>query len=180
MDLNDQVRAEMVGKQLTSLLAQTGISIVGLAHAIDMSPNHLRTVKNGRASISSKTAGKIADFFEIEIGILFSSKTFKLKKIENIETIRCFYSENEHNSQFFLYGKVKNSVAYFLREVLLPFGFFSENREVNEIQAFAKSKFKKDFSSKELSRQLNRLAVAGLLSKTDKTGNRSIFLYRIS
>jgi transcriptional regulator with XRE-family HTH domain len=178
MEQNDQARAEIVGCQIKSLLSQSGLSIVGLAHAIEMSVNHLRTAKNGKASISGKTAGKIADFFGIEIGVLFSARDFRLKKLENIENLQRFYIDNENNPQFFVRRKGENSVAHFLKEILLPSGFFSERREVNEIQSFIKKHYKRDFTSKELSRQLTRLFDAGMLIREDKTGNRSIFLYK--
>ncbi|NRF41127.1 helix-turn-helix domain-containing protein [Pedobacter foliorum] len=179
MEQKHQIRAEIVGKQITSLLAQSGISIVGLAQAIEMSVNHLRTIKNGKASISSKTAGKIADFFEVELGDLFSSKILKLKKWKDIKTIRAFYNANEHNPQFFLHRRGENSVAFFLNKSILPSGFLFNEKEVNEIKSFIKNEFNKDFTSKELSRQLNRLVDSGILTRQDKTGRKSIFLYKL-
>ncbi|KIO77514.1 hypothetical protein TH53_08710 [Pedobacter lusitanus] len=177
MEENEQLRAELVGRQITSLLSQTGISIAGLASATDLSVNHLRTIKNGKASISSKTAGKIADFFELELSVIFSPKLIKLKKWEHIETIRKFYSDNVNNTQFFIARQAEKSVAYFLKTELIPSSFFEEKREVNDVQDYIKKEYKRGFTSKELSRQLNRLADSGVLSKEDKTGNKSIYLY---
>lgn len=177
MGQKDLIRAQTVGRQLTALLVQSEISIVGLAHAIEMSVNHLRTIKNGKASISIKTAGKIADFFDLEIGALFSSKPLTLKKLQDIANVKDFYASNVNNSQFFLHRREENSVAVFLKKILLSSEFLNEEREVNEIQSFIKNGFHKDFTSKELSRQLNRLVNAGMLTKRDKTGRKSIYLY---
>lgn len=179
MEENEYQRAELVGNQLTSLLDQTGINVTGLAIATDISVNHLRTIKNGKASISSKTAGKIADFFGVEIDVIFSAKLFKLKKWETIETIKNFYEENVNNPQFFVARQGEESIAYFIKKELIPTMFFAEQREVNYVRKYIKKEYKRDFSSKEISRQLNRLTDSGVLSKEDKTGNKSIYLYKL-
>ncbi|MET4140949.1 helix-turn-helix transcriptional regulator [Pedobacter sp. UYP1] len=179
MEENEYQRAELIGNQLTSLLDQTGINVTGLAIATDISVNHLRTIKNGKASISSKTAGKIADFFGVEIDVIFSAKLFKLKKWETIETIKNFYKENVNNPQFFVSRQGEESIAYFIKKELIPKMFFAEQREVNYVRKYIKKEYKRDFSSKEISRQLNRLTDSGVLSKEDKTGNKSIYLYKI-
>lgn len=179
MEDKDQLRAKTLGSQIESLLEQSGISIIGLASAINMSVNHLRTIKQGKASsISTKTAGKIADFFGIEIGDLFFSQPIILRNLEEISTIQAFYEENEKNPKFFEARKRENSVAYFLKNDLVPSGYFSEPREVYQVKEYAKEEFNKDFDSKEISRQLNRMVESGELEKQDKTGNKSIYVYK--
>ncbi len=179
MEDKDQLRAKTIGSQIESLLKQSGISIIGLASAISMSVNHVRTIKQGKASsISTKTAGKIADFFGIEIGDLFSSEPIKLNNLEELATLQAFYKENENNPKFFEARKGENSIAYFLKNTLVPSGYFREQREVYQVREYAKKEFNKDFDSKEISRQLNRMVESGELEKEDKTGNKSIYVYK--
>lgn len=135
-------------------------------------------IEKGTANITSKMAGRITDFFEIDIKRLYSASPVKIKKAILIPTIKRFYEENERNPQFFIKRKGENSVSHFLKQTLIPYGYFNKNREVNEVRDFAKSQFKRDFTSKELSRELNRMVESGKLIRSDKTGNKSIYLFQ--
>jgi hypothetical protein len=143
-----------------------------------MSPNHLRAIRKGKASISSKTAGKIADFFMIGVDALFSAKEIKLKRIELILPLATFYKENEANQEFFIHRKAQNSIAFFLKNKILPSDYLKKERSVSEIQNHILSDYSKEFSSKEISRQLTRLVESGKLQKKSKFGNKSVFLYK--
>ncbi len=171
----------IVGKQLTSLLSQSGLTITGLAFGIKMSLNHLRVIKSGKAHISSKTAEKISNFFEIEVEALFSSKKIKLKKPSNIHNLRTFYEENQHNPKFFISRQKENSVADFLKKILLLDSYLLDEHTVGEIKEYCQSsKYKRKFEGKELSRELSRLAKKGALIKRDKFKNGTVFLYKKS
>ncbi len=180
METKENERSIIVGKHLESLLQQSGITIVGLAVGIGMSVNHLRTVKAGKASISSRTAGKISDFFEIEVSQLFSPKPITLKKVENIPTIKQFYVDNSANLEFFInLKKTENSLMYFLRNTLLKSQFLAEERDVKEILMECELEYQRSFTSKALSAQLIRLAKEGALTSRDKFGNGSVYLYKL-
>lgn len=179
-EANDKERSAIVGKQLRSLLQQAGITIVGLADAIDMSVNHLRTIRADKASISSRTAGKIVDFFNIEVSQLFSAKPIKIKNIRSIPTIKRFYEENVGNSQFFIRQRKENSLMHFLRTELLKSKYFEEEHDVGEIRKHCKEKYQRNFTSKALSAQLVRLAEEGALVRRDKFGNGSVYLYKLT
>ena len=179
-ETNEKERSAIVGRQLGSLLQQAGITIVGLAHAIDMSVNHLRTIKAGKASISSRTAGKIADFFNIEVSQLFSAKSIKIKNIRSIPTVKRFYEENVGNLQFFIRQRKENSLMHFLRTELLKSKYLEEEHDVREIREHCKDNYKRNFTSKALSAQLVRLAEEGVLVRRDKFGNGSVYLYKLA
>lgn len=177
MNEANNIRSAQVGFHLESLLYQSGLTVIGLSNAINMSPNHLRAIKNGKASISSRTAGKIADFFMIGVDLLFSTKLIKLKRTELIIPLITFYKENEANQEFFIQRKAQNSIGFFLNNTILPSDYLEVERSVREIKNHILSSYRKDFSSKEISRQLTRLVESGKLQKQSKFGNNSIFLY---
>lgn len=180
MEANENARSLIVGKNLNSLLQQSGITITGLAYAIDMSVNHLRTIRLGKASISSRTAGKISDFFEIDVSLLFSSKPIKLKSIKSIETVNSFYANNSKNLEFFVGNKETDSLMHFLRQELLKTDFLKTERDVKEIKDYCKTSHQRNFSSKALSAQLLRLSEEGFLKINDKFENGSVYLYKLN
>jgi len=179
MDAKENSSSLIVGKNLNSLLLQSGITITGLAYAIEMSVNHLRTIRLGKASISSRTADKISKFFEIEVSLLFSAKPIKLKNIKSIETLINFYKDNSKNIEFFTNKKEENSLMHFLRKELLKSDFLKTARDVKEIKDFCSNQHQRDYTSKALSAQLLRLFEEGYLERRKKFTNSSVYLYRI-
>ena len=179
MEAKENIRSLIVGKNLDSLLRQSGITITGLAYAIEMSVNHLRTIKLGKASISSRTAGKISDFYEIDVSLLFSSKPIKLRNIKNISTINRFYEDNSKNIEFFINSKEENSLMYFLRTELLKSDFLISERDVKEIKNYCLKQFQCNYTSKALSAQLLRLSEEGCLLRSKKFSNSSVYLYKL-
>lgn len=179
METKENEGDKIVGKNLSSLIQQTEITITGLAYAINMSVNHLRTIRLGKATISSRTAGKIATFFEIEISQLFDIKPIRLKNIKSIPTIKKFYEENEKNISFFNRNKSRNSLMYFLRITLLKSDFLTVGRDVKEIKEHCKVVYQRSFTSKALSAQLVRLYKEGSLTRFSKFRKGTVFMYKL-
>lgn len=180
MEAKENSSSLIVGKNLNSLLLQSGITITGLSYAIEMSVNHLRTIRLGKASISSRTADKISKFFEIEVSLLFSTKPIKLKNIKSIETINNFYRANSKNVEFFTNNKEENSLMYFLRKELLKSDFLKTARDVKEIKHFCINLHQRTYTSKALSAQLLRLSEEGYLKRSRKFANSSVYLYKLN
>ncbi|QEC51505.1 hypothetical protein EDD80_1027 [Anseongella ginsenosidimutans] len=141
--------------------------------------NHVRRIEAGKSNITSRTAGKIAGFFNVEIAVLYASGFPKVRKIEEIPAVSRFYKDNENNPQFFISGKDESSIAYFVREILLKKKkYFLKEREVADVVNESKRKeYGKSFKSKAISQELIRLVGKGLLARKDKTGNGKRFLY---
>ncbi|WP_345949035.1 helix-turn-helix transcriptional regulator [Mucilaginibacter sp. PAMB04274] len=176
--MSPNIDAKIVADNIKYIREYAGLTFVGFAEAVKISISYLRLIEKGTANITYKVAKKISDFCEIEPDSIFSAKALKLKKLSQIATINIFYTENINNPQYFISRKGENSIAHFLKNVLLPSGYLIDYREVNAIQAFCKSEYNKDFTSKELSRELNRLADDKKLLRFDKYGNKSIYLYK--
>lgn len=180
MEDKDKGRAKIIGRNLESLLQQSGITIIGLTSAIGMSVNHLRTVEKGTASITKKTASKIATFFGISTATLLSEDPIILDDIQEISTIASFYRENENNSNFFTSTKGKKGATYFVKDMMENTFFFQEQREVYQVKQEMKKLYHLDFDSKELSQVLTRLTLSGELEKKLKYKSRATNLYQIN
>src|SRR3546814_7599198 len=96
--------------------------------------------------------------------------------------VKRFYRENKRNPQFFISAKAQNSVAYFVREVLLKKKkYLRKKREVSDVVAESQRKeYTIDFKSKAISQELIRLVEKGLLAREDLTGEGKRFLDRKS
>lgn len=173
-----------VGKNLTSLLDQTGITIIGFSHGANISLNHARVIKNGKSSITSKTARKIADFFEIEAGLLFLPKIIKLKDPLKIASIAKFYQDNIDNIQFFTKKALENRVSFILYNYLIPDEIMSNwirsfqiVNYVNENKKY--QKYKDLFNIRNVSKALERIYKStDALDKNDLYGNGKVFQYK--
>lgn len=178
MEDRDQALADIIAANINSMLKQTRISLIGLAFGTEISLNHLRTITKGQASISTKTAGKIANIFQIQISALFSPAPIDLGDIDDIPNIRAFYIQNKNNPKFFEGRKSETGVAYFVRTEMLNNNYFEEPLEVYQVIDIAKKDFKKVLGSKQTSLALNRMVDSGELEKEVKATNKGTNLYR--
>jgi len=174
---NSKYTPANVAANVRFLREAANLTLEGFISAIGISLTYLRKIEKGEANITTELADKIADFFEIKTESILSAKGIKLKPLEEILPLQKFYKENKNNSKFFIDRKGENSVAHFLKNTLLPTGYFLKGYEVSEIQTYIRNNYNKDFSSKELSRELNRLVEKKKLFRKDLFGNQSIFSY---
>jgi transcriptional regulator with XRE-family HTH domain len=167
----------IVGRNITNLRTQVSLTIEGLTFALAISISYTLMIERGVTNISSKLAKKIASFFGIEVAQLYSDKTLILKSPRSIPTIAKFYSENEKNAKFFIHRRSEYSVASFVRNILLLDSFLLEEHAVGEIRGYSYGKYQRDLNSQELSREIRRLFLKGILQRRDKFGNGSVYLY---
>jgi len=175
MGHKDQVRAATIGANIDFLIKRTGISLIGLASATNISVNHFRTIKNGQASITNRTALKIANFFQIDIEVLFSSDPIVLAKMDNVDS---FLQNNKNNIQFFEGRKGETSTPYVVKQVRFETSFFTDGREIHEIKKFIKDNYGKDVTSKQLSQVMNRMVLGDQLVRELKPGSSKNYLYK--
>jgi len=173
-----------VGKNLRSLLEQTGITISGFSNATGISLNHARVIMNGKASITIKTAENIAALFSIEAGRLFLDEIIKLKEPMSIPAIVNFYQENVRNEKFFVQKALENSVTMILKNDLIPSPLFDTWVRAKEIIIYIGedkkySAYKAIFNSNGVSKALSRIYMnTDLLDRDDLRGNRRVFQYK--
>src|SRR3546814_17970240 len=56
-----------VAKNVHYLRLHVDLTVQGLAAGVDLSVNHVRLIEAGKSNITARTAGKICEFFNIEI-----------------------------------------------------------------------------------------------------------------
>lgn len=184
IEKNENQQSINVGKNLTSLLEQTGITVTGFSFGAKISLNHCRLIKNGKASISSKTAGKIADFFEIEVGLLFLSRNIKLKDPIKIPSILAFYKENIENDKFFSEKAKDGKVAIILKDKLINeeiMGNWVRTYQIIEYVRNSKKykKYRNLFNIRNVSKALGRIYDSSeLLDRKDMRNNGKVFQYK--
>lgn len=173
-----------VGKNLTSLLEQTGITIVGFSQAVGISLNHARVIMNGKASITQRTADKIASFFEIELGRLFLDETLNLNDPLDIPKIKEFYKNNEQNANYFRGRSKEKSITYLIINKLIHETIFDDWTRVGELLHFINeaekySKYKNIYTHKGISKALGRIFLKyDILQRKDYGKNGKVFVYR--
>jgi len=173
-----------VGRNLCSLLEQSGITVLGLSHATGISLNHLRIIKNGKASISLKTAERIAEFFSIEPGLLFLENPIFLENPASILNVSDFYKNNDSNQKFFIARINESSITLLLKSQIIPSDLFDNwvrskdiltylNESKNHLQS------KKMFNAKSISKALSRIySETDLLDRDDLRKNGRVFIYK--
>ncbi len=160
-------------------MQQADLTIYGLAEGTNLSTHTINRILKQRTNISSGSAKKIAEFFEIPVDKIFSDSPIKLKKIEHIPRVYKFHSENSGNHIFFISKAKEGKVATFIREKLLQDPFLNEGKRSRDIADYIKKSYKKSFDTKVVAKALERLYRDGALSREDKTGKNSVFYYRI-
>jgi len=176
---NNAILSVIVGRNVRSLRTQAGLTIEGLTFALSISISYTLMIERGTANISSKLATKIANSFGIEVAQLYSAKKIILKAPQGIVSIAKFYSENKQNAKFFINRRNEYSVASFVRNILLLDSFMQGEHTVGEIKAHSDKKYQRDLDSQELSREVRRLFLKGILKRRAKFDNGSVYLYWI-
>lgn len=169
----------IVGENVKDLRIQADLTIEGLTFALSISISYMLMIERGAANISTKLAKKIANLFDIDVAQLYSVKRIRLRTPFKIPSIEQFHKENKNNPKFFISRRPEYSVANFLRNVLLTDEIILENHNVGELKEFSKEKYQRDLNSQELSRELRRLYLKGVLERDDKFDNGSVYLYRL-
>lgn len=175
---NDNIK-NVVGKNFKSMRQQAGLTKEAMAMAINKSISYILMIERGDANISPQLAKDICDFFEIEISQLYQNKKIKIKPINKLTPLSSFYKENEQNAKFFINRRKEYSTAAFLRETLIPQHALKEYVTVAELVILSKKNFNRKLSSQEVSRELRRSFIKGILERRDKFGNASVYEYRL-
>lgn len=169
--------SKIVGNNVNKLRIKTSLTLEGLTFALQISISYLMMIEKGTANISAKMANRISDFFEITIEQLYSRKEIKLKSPLDVPTIKAFYEQNNNNPNFFIHRRSEYSVAYFLKSILINDNFMLIKHDSGEIRNYCLIKYKREFSSQELSRELRRLFLKKELKRCRKFDNDSVYQY---
>ncbi|WP_028295221.1 helix-turn-helix domain-containing protein [Olivibacter sitiensis] len=174
VDIN---RAKIVAKNLKTLMDTYRLTVHGVEAGAGIEVHTLNRILNLNTNISPNTAQRLADFFGIGIDQIFSSKMARLRRLDQVPTLKNFYVESKLNKKYFQDRVKEDVVTEFLKAVMLLDPFFNTGKRAKEITDHINGKYDKDFNSKTVAKVLSRLWGIGLLKREDRTGKGKVFYY---
>lgn len=180
-NLIDQIYAEKF-QELIDILELTPI---GMAAFLNISPDHIYSLRKGRRSISNQIADTLESKLKISIKDIFNPKN-KITKTKIDSTIlNEFRRANTDNINFFVDKKLQNSLSSLIRAKMISTGYFEKEKRVNEVV----SKLKElgiNSSSEKATKSLKYLVTTGYLTfdkkpiikQSGEEGNRIVNYYR--
>lgn len=173
----DLQTATIVANNLTSLMNHYDLTPYGVEAGAGVEIHTIAKILRKTTNISTFTAKKLSNFFEITIDALFSSRPLKLKRPDNVPTIKQFYADNVLNPKFFISKQKENVVAQFLRTVLIYDPHLNEKKRSGIIAKHINNTYGKSFNPKTVAKELARMYEEELIDREDKTGKGSVFYY---
>lgn len=174
----DLETAEIVAKNLRTLMNHYDLTEHGVESGAGVEVHTIVKILDCKTNVAIRTAKKISVFFGITLDLLFSSKPLKLSKLENTPTVKKFYEENRLNKKYFESRKKENIVADFLRNILVLDPEFNHYNRAGAITEYINKTYSKSFKAKTVAKELSRLFKEGLVERTDRTGEGSVYYYR--
>ncbi|KEO71652.1 helix-turn-helix domain-containing protein [Anditalea andensis] len=172
-DRGKYIDLKRLAENLGSLREQANLSIMGLEVVIGFSSDHLRQLENENNTVypNTSTLSAFATLYDVTIDDLLKKKDVKLGS--NLTLLNNFFTKHTLNDE---YKFDKNSLPSFIKKHVLTLPQMIEGIRVSEIMKLFPDR---NLNSKELSRELNRLYIKGIIDKFDKTGKGSVFFYRL-
>jgi plasmid maintenance system antidote protein VapI len=160
----DQESAQKFRNFLTFL----ELTPLGLAAFLDMSLDHIYSLRRGRRSISDAIAESLSEKLGITTADVFNSN-FKLRKTKKgIHHMNQFIDTNKNNPNFFINQKNENSLTLKIRTVLVEHGYFDSEKQVSQVVAEL-AKFQIKVVSGKATKSLLYLVETGYLTFHKKT-----------
>lgn len=158
-EILDQISAQRF-KEFLSFL---GLTPFGMAAFLNISSDHIYSLRRGRRSISDAIAESLSNKLGITTADIFNSN-FKLRKTKKgTEQLDQFIEANKNNPIFFIDQKKKNSLTLTIKEKLLENGYFETERRVNQIVEEL-TEFHTKVTSEKATKSLIYLVDTGYLS----------------
>jgi len=169
--------ATIVADNLTSLMNHFDLTPYGVEAGADVEIHTIAKILRRTTNISTRTAKRLSMFFEITIDTLFSARPLKLKKAENVPTIKQFHVDNALNPKYFISKQKENVVAQFLRDIVIHDPILNEKKRSGIIAKHVNETYGKSFDPKTVAKELARMYEEELIDREDKTGKKSVFYY---
>lgn len=160
----DQTSAQRF-KEFINFLELTPI---GMAAFLDLSSDHIYSLRRGRRSISDAIAESLSEKLGITTADVYNSN-FKLRKTKKgIQHMNQFIHANRNNPNFFINLKNENSLTFKIRTVLVENGYFEFEKQVSQVvEELAKLQIK--VISGKATKSLLYLVETGYLTFQKKT-----------
>ncbi|WP_111672698.1 hypothetical protein [Algoriphagus litoralis] len=160
----DQTSAQRF-KEFINFLELTPI---GMAAFLDLSSDHIYSLRRGRRSISDAIAESLSEKLGITTADVYNSN-FKLRKTKTgILHMNQFIHANRNNPNFFINLKNENSLTFKIRSELVENGYFESEKQVSQVvEELAKLQIK--VISGKATKSLLYLVETGYLTFQKKT-----------
>lgn len=145
-----------------------GVTPIGMADFLDLSTDHIYSLRKGRRSISDSVAESLSEKLGITTANVYNSN-YNLRKTKNsIKSLSEFTEKNKDNLNFFIDKKKENSLTLNIKEKLVENDFFESEKPVNQVVTeLARHKIK--VNSEKATKSLLYLVDTGYLTFQKKT-----------
>lgn len=125
----DQRSAQRFNEFLTFL----ELTPLGMAAFLELSSDHIYSLRRGRRSISDAIASTLSEKLGITTADVYNPN-FKLRKTKKgIQHMNQFKHANRNNPNFFINLKNENSLTLRIRALLVENGYFESEKQVNQV-----------------------------------------------
>lgn len=174
----DTETARIAAKNLTTLMDKYNLTTYGTAAGAEVEVHTINRILSMTTNISTRVAKKLSKFFGIGINHFFSLELPKLKKIEQVPTLKDFYEANTLNHKYFQDRSKENQVAHFLRTEFIHNKFLETGQRASAVTKYINQNYSKNFNKKTVAKELFRLYEAGDLLRDDPSGKGAVYYYR--
>jgi len=159
----DQISAQRIEEFIKFLK----LTPIGMAAFLEISTDHMYSLRKGRRSISDSIAESIATKLGITEADVYNSNFKPRKTKEGVDHMSKFIVTNSHNANFFLNLKNEKSLTFNIRTKLVENGYFySEKRVSQVVEELARIHIK--VSSERATKRLLYLVETGYLTYQKK------------
>ena len=160
----DQRSAQRFKEFLTFL----ELTPLGMASFLELSSDHIYSLRRGRRSISDAIAASLSEKLGITTADVYNPN-FKLRKTKKgTQHMNQFKDANRNNPSFFINLKNENSLTFRIRTLLVENGYFESEKQVNQVVKEL-AKFQIKVISEKATKSLLYLVDTGYLTFQKKT-----------
>lgn len=155
-------------KKFEEIMDFLKLTPVGMAAFLDISVDHVYSLKKGRRSITKSVAKSLAKKLDISESDIFNTN-YKFKKSKvNFSVLHKFRSDSKSSINYFSDLKDENSLTQIIRDKLLNEGFFEKEKTVKDV-IFELKQIDIKVNSEKTTKSLKYLVELGSLNLTKKS-----------
>ena len=173
----------VIRNRIKLIMEIAGLEVAGFAEFTKVSVSHIYAILNGRKSLTSQTANKIAIGFKLN-GWNILNPDFKITESIKSTALNKFYADHQEATDYFKATIAERKDSYFFEHELIPTGIFDKPVYVWQVRE-ACIALGRNLSSKQIAQIADHLATNKKLGtenrlikkKNDDYGERMVRVY---